>query len=434
MSVVPAIGGAGVAAVPVPASESATRPSAQRPRPRDTSRTVAPIPAGCGKCSDLVHILDRPIKQGFRTSDTTSVGNARVIRLSVATAVGALTLAASAHGSGPEVESPVTLAALPSRSWAAPQIAEVVAAGVMGPDVATFRPDDPLTRGDLHDAIRALGKRHRAPLDPTRLVTMRELDAHLVAAAGLLPAARAIRLAARDAGLEPTDMLGTETVARLLGLRLNHPAGSEHLERSPKTVASRAEAAYSLAKLRLVDASRAAYIGGLATGFTLPVLTTWQQSVLARALRFVGYPYVFAGSSEKTQKLWSATTPGGLLTVPGGFDCSGFVWRVFKLQPFEGAPLLATVLKGRTTYAMSGEVARAARVDGASLLPGDVLFFGSKGPKSKPTEVGHMGVYVGNGWFVHSSSGGVTLQPLQGWYATTLAWARRPLAEAGLFA
>jgi hypothetical protein len=26
----------------------------------------------------------------------------------------------------------------------------------------------------------------------------------------------------------------------------------------------------------------------------------------------------------------------------------------------------------------------------------------------------------------------VTLQPLQGWYATTLAWARRPLAEAGL--
>ena len=361
------------------------------------------------------------------------MGCAHVIRLLVATAVGALTLAASAFASGPEVESPVTLA-LPGRSWAAPQIAEVVAAGVMGPDVATFRPDDPLTRGELHDSILALGKRHRAPLDPTRLVTMRELDAHLVAAAGLLPAARTIRLAARDAGLEPTDMLGTETVARLLGLRLNHPAGSEHLERSPKTVASRAEAAYSLAKLRLVDTSRAAYIGGLASSFSVPMLTTWQQSVLSRALRFVGYPYVFAGSSETTQKIWSATTPGGLLTVPGGFDCSGFVWRVFKLQPFDGAPLLATVLKGRTTYAMSGEVARAARVDGASLLPGDVLFFGSRGPKSKPTEVGHMGVYVGNGWFVHSSSGGVTLQPLQGWYATTLAWARRPLAEAGLFA
>ena len=45
--------------------------------------------------------------------------------------------------------------------------------------------------------------------------------------------------------------------------------------------------------------------------------------------------------------------------------------------------------------------------------------------------MGHTGIYVGNGWFVHSSSGGVTLQPLQGWYSTQLAWARRPLAEAG---
>ena len=79
---------------------------------------------------------------------------------------------------------------------------------------------------------------------------MRELDAQLVAAAGLLPAARSIRLAARAAGLAPTDMLGTETVARLLGLRVNHPQGSEDLERSPKQPATRAEAAYSLAKLR----------------------------------------------------------------------------------------------------------------------------------------------------------------------------------------
>ena len=48
-------------------------------------------------------------------------------------------------------------------------------------------------------------------------------------------------------------MLGTETVARLLGLRLNHPQRDEQLERSPKEPASRAEAAYSLAKLRLLD-------------------------------------------------------------------------------------------------------------------------------------------------------------------------------------
>ena len=121
-----------------------------------------------------------------------------------------------------------------------------------------------------------------------------------------------------------------------------------------------------------------------------------------------------------------------MISVPAGFDCSGLVWRVYKLQPFDGAPRSRRVLKGRTTYAMSGEVGKPLRVDPAALQPGDVLFFGSKGVKSKPWEIGHSGIYVGNGWFVHSSSGGVTLQPLQGWYATTLAWARRPIAEAGL--
>jgi cell wall-associated NlpC family hydrolase len=261
---------------------------------------------------------------------------------------------------------------------------------------------------------------------------MRELDAQLVAAAGLLPSARAIRLAARDGGLEPTDMLGTETVARLLGLRFNHPIGSEDLERLPNEPASRAEAAYSLAKLRLLDPARSAAVRDVAATFAVPALGSWERQVLSRALRFVGFPYVFAGTSEKTQKLWSATAPGSTITAPGGFDCSGLVWRVFKLQPFDGAPTLAGVIRGRTTYAMSGEVVKALRLDPATARPGDVLFFGSRGRQSKPSEIGHSGISLGNGWFVHSSSAGVTLQPLQGWYATQLAWARRPLAEAGL--
>jgi cell wall-associated NlpC family hydrolase len=43
-----------------------------------------------------------------------------------------------------------------------------------------------------------------------------------------------------------------------------------------------------------------------------------------------------------------------------------------------------------------------------------------------------MGIYVGNGWMVHSSRNGTTLQPLSGWYETSFAWGRRPLAEAGI--
>ena len=332
------------------------------------------------------------------------------------------------------VALPVATSASSGANWAAPQIASVVVAGVMGPDVASFRGDDPLTRGELHDAIVRLGKPHAAPTDPARVVTMRELDAQLVAAAGLLPAARQIRLAAQAGGLEPTDMLGTETIARLLGLRVNHPVGHEELERSPKQPASRAEAAYSLAKLRLVDPARIEAVREVAATFAVPALGEWQRVVLARALRFVGYPYVFAGTSEKAQTIWSTGAPNNQLAVPGGFDCSGFVWRVFKLQPYDGAPSLADVLKGRTTYAMSGEVAKAQRIAPGLVEPADVLFFGGRGTQSKPSEIGHSGIYVGNGWFVHSSSGGVTLQPLQGWYADELAWARRPLAEAGLTA
>jgi cell wall-associated NlpC family hydrolase len=316
--------------------------------------------------------------------------------------------------------------------WAAAQIATVVTAGLMGPDVPSFRPDDMLTRGELHDAIVALGKPHRAPADPGRVVTMRELDAQLVAAAGLLPAARQIRLAAQAGGLEPNDILGTETVARMLGLRVNHPVGQEQLERSPKQPASRAEAAYSLAKLSLADPSRIEAVRQVVSTFSVPVLDEWQRLVLSRALRFVGYPYVFAGMSEKPQTIWSTGAPNNQLAVPGGFDCSGFVWRVFKLQPYDGAPSLADVLKGRTTYAMSGEVTKAQRIAPGLVQSADVLFFGTRGTQSKPTEIGHSGIYVGNGWFVHSSSAGVTLQPLQGWYADELAWARRPLAEAGL--
>ena len=82
---------------------------------------------------------------------------------------------------------------------------------------------------------------------------------------------------------------------------------------------------------------------------------------------------------------------------------------------------------------MSGEVKKPARIGIAGLEPGDVVFFGAHGPNSTPLEVGHAGL-VGNGWFVHLSAAGVTLQPLQGWYTTTFAWARRPLLEAGLTA
>jgi cell wall-associated NlpC family hydrolase len=214
-------------------------------------------------------------------------------------------------------------------------------------------------------------------------------------------------------------------VARLLGLRINHPQGQEHLELGPSQPATRAEAAFSLARLRELGDGSLATVRTLASSLRLPVYDEWQRALLDRAVRFVGYPYVWAGSSEQPQELYYGS-------APGGFDCSGLVWRVVKLEPLPGAPALAAVLKGRTTFSMSAEILKARRIAPDRLQAGDLVFFGDRGPQSVPGQIGHMGIYAGGGWFVHSSGNGVTLQPLQGWYAERLAWGRRVLAEAGL--
>ena len=314
----------------------------------------------------------------------------------------------------------------PGGSWALPQIKAVVAAGVMGPDVSTFHPNDPLTRVVLEQLVGGLT--HSVPVltpDPAARVTLSSLDSRLVNALGLSATARLFQEGARAAGLNPPARFGTEEVARLLGLRTNHPAAQDNLELLPSETATRAEAAYSGAQILKFTGSETLSVTDAAPTFVLPLLTPWQQRILTTAVRFIGYPYVWGGESEAT------ASPSGT-RVHGGFDCSGFVWRVYKLQRYPGEGMLASTLQGRTTYVMSGEVPAAKRIPFAKLQPADVVFFGARGQKSKPSQVGHMGIYLGNGWFIQSSDYGVDLAPLAGWYRAKFAWARRPLAEAGL--
>jgi cell wall-associated NlpC family hydrolase len=260
---------------------------------------------------------------------------------------------------------------------------------------------------------------------PNSMVSVKKLDAVLVGYLGLGGAAREIQKTLTDAGLTPPANTGTEAVARMLGLRLNHPAAQDALELRPLQPITRAEAAYSFARLLTLDESTIASVQAAADAFTLPSLTAWQQHVLTTAIHYVGYPYIWGGTSPGPETLFGVSSAGG-------FDCSGFVWRVYKLTPYAGEGMLAGVLRGRTTYQMSGEVPRSARISARNLQPGDVMFFGSNGPKSKPAAVGHTALYLGNGWFVQSSGNGVTLLPFDGWYTRTFAWARRPLREAGL--
>jgi cell wall-associated NlpC family hydrolase len=355
-------------------------------------------------------------------------------RILLTVCAAALAVAGPAGGSTPSppgqgaASKPAPKAAPKRRSWADAQIRVVVSHGLMAEDVASFRPDDPLTRGDLADLVAGLTDRVPARVvNPNAPVTIAGLDEKLVRGLGLGITAGDFLRAARAAGLNPPGRFGTEVTARLLGLRYNHPAAEDDLELRPQDTATRAEAAYSAARILRFGGGEIPAVETAASSFLLPLLTTWQRRILSTAFSFVGYPYVWGGTSER------AEAPFGV-KARGGFDCSGFVWRVYKLQRYDGAGTLADVLRGRTTYAMSGEITRAKRIAFAKLQPADVLFFGLDGPRSRPTQVDHAGIYVGGGWFVHSSSGGVTLTQLQGWYRDHFAWARRPLTEAGLTA
>ena len=311
-------------------------------------------------------------------------------------------------------------------SWAQPEIRVVVREGVMGPSIAAFRPQSPLTRRALARAMSAVTGVERTTAQPDRIVRMWELDRALVRAAGLFDSARHVLVEARAAGLRPPARAGTEVVARLLGLRYNHPAANDGLELRPQDRATRAEAAYSFARLLRLNSWTIPSARERTDALDLPELTGWQRRIVARAVSLVGLPYVWGGTSERTQTLFGVTSRGG-------FDCSGFAWRIYRLESYPGAPQLRTVLRGRTASAMAGEVPVSARIKRrAGLRPGDLIFFSERGTNARPADVSHMGIYAGGGWFVHSSSQGTTMTTLSGWYADRFAWGRRPLREAGL--
>jgi cell wall-associated NlpC family hydrolase len=214
-------------------------------------------------------------------------------------------------------------------------------------------------------------------------------------------------------------------VARLIGLRKNHEAPYDHLELLPADIATRAEAAYSAAQILRSGDRQTAVIEEAAADFELPAYTPWQRKVLQTAVNMIGYPYVWGGTSSGQQTLFGVSSRGG-------FDCSGFVWRVFKLQRYAGGEVLAATIRGRTAAEMAAEVPRARRIAYAQLEPGDVMFFGRGGRKARAAAIDHAGIYLGGGWMINSSRYGVALASVEGWYRERFAWARRPLAEAGL--
>jgi cell wall-associated NlpC family hydrolase len=362
-------------------------------------------------------------------------------------------------------------------NWANPQIKSVVAHGLMAKSVSSFKPNAPLTKPELKELLAALPTdavvdsgsggdttttttTTPTTTDPSRdpttstttstdpshdtttttttkggsppgslksgaSVSVSAFDAALIKQLGLSSAATRFRSVIHQAGVSAPARYGTETVARLLGLRINHPASQDKLELLPSAPITRAEAAYSIAQLLTFTGEETQWVEDTSDGLELPVLNSWQKRILNYAVSFIGYPYIWGGTSPKKQTVFGQT-------VTGGFDCSGFVWRVYKLRSYSGGKLLRSTIRGRTTYVMSGEVGRAKRIAIDALESGDVLFFGAKGTRSKPSQIYHTAIYLGGGWLIQSSGNGVDVVPLEGWYASRFAWARRPLAEAGL--
>jgi cell wall-associated NlpC family hydrolase len=115
------------------------------------------------------------------------------------------------------------------------------------------------------------------------------------------------------------------------------------------------------------------------------------RRVVSYAKRFLGVRYVYGGSSPRS-----------------GFDCSGFVRYVYA---HFGVSL------PHSSYAQFGDGRRVSR---GSLRPGDLVFFDG---------VGHVGLYVGNGRFIHAPHTGTRVQitTLAGWYSARFSGARRVL-------
>ncbi len=100
--------------------------------------------------------------------------------------------------------------------------------------------------------------------------------------------------------------------------------------------------------------------------------------IAAISQKYLGYRYV-----------WGGTSPSG------GFDCSGFVWYVYKEA---GIPIPRSPL--------GSQLGAGARVSRDKLLPGDLIFW----ENTYAVGLSHVGIYLGGGRFINAESESVGVQ------------------------
>jgi cell wall-associated NlpC family hydrolase/LysM repeat protein len=133
------------------------------------------------------------------------------------------------------------------------------------------------------------------------------------------------------------------------------------------------------------------------SGKPLAVSSKGNGGLIEKAQSFLGVRYRYGAASR------SAT------------DCSGFTSQVFKSQ---GVKLPRTAAQ---------QSKKGQKVNKSELKPGDLVFFNTRGSR-----VSHVGIYKGNGKFIHASSGrGKVMESNlnEGYYQRRFAGARRVIAS-----
>lgn len=102
------------------------------------------------------------------------------------------------------------------------------------------------------------------------------------------------------------------------------------------------------------------------------------DAIVACAKKYLGIRYVYGGSS------------------PSGFDCSGFTQYVMKQCGYTICRTASTQFKNNGTAVTRDQ-----------LMPGDLVFFRAKGSAYAAT---HVGIYIGDGQFIHASTTGSTVR------------------------
>ncbi len=115
------------------------------------------------------------------------------------------------------------------------------------------------------------------------------------------------------------------------------------------------------------------------------------NEIISYAKQFIGTPYSWGGTD-----------------LQKGVDCSGFVYSVMKAYG-------TTLNRSSSDMIKNGPI-----VQRSQLLPGDLIFFDTEG--SNNGQISHVGIYIGNGKFIHSSSAprawGITISNLEDDYYT----------------